>query len=216
MERINKFYYKVNGSIFYFIGVAISIISIVTSIILYTAGGASYSILANFVSDLGATTAPNNAFIAFNMGLIINSIISPFGTLFLALFFLDNDNIKKWIVWFWILINIISSIATFLVALFPEDIMIGPHIVAAIITFFFGMLSYVIYGFIVIFAEKIGKYHSIPGFSLAVISIIFILSWVFRINISIITVLEWIVLFSGWAFGINLGIISLKYRRDIK
>lgn len=212
MERIDKFYQSINGSIFYFIGVVISIISIVTSIIMYTAGGATYSILNNFVSDLGSTIAPNNAFIAFNAGLILNSIISPFGALFLALLFLNNDIKQKWIVWFWFFINIISAIATFLVAIFPEDIMIGSHVIAAIITFFFGMMSYVTYGIIIILIEKLAKYHSILGFLLALISFIFIFSWVFRFNISVITLLEWIVLFGGWAFGIYLGVISLKLK----
>ena len=212
MERIDKFYQSINGSIFYFVGVAISIISIITSIIMYTAGGATYSILNNFVSDLGATIAPNYAFIAFNTGLILNSIISPFGTLFLALVFLNNDIKQKTIVWFWFFINIISAIATFLVAIFPEDIMIVPHVIAAIITFFFGMMSYVIYGIIIILIEKLAKYHSILGFLLALVSFIFIFSWVFRFNVSIITLLEWIVLFGGWAFGIYLGVLSLKLK----
>lgn len=212
MEKINKFYMGFNGGFFYFIGVAISIISIVISIVLYTAGGAPYSIFNNFVSDLGASIAPNNAFIAFNTGLILNSIISPFGTMFLAKLFLNNEIKQKWIVWFWFLINIISALSTFLVAVFPEDTMLGPHVVAAIITFFFGMMSYVIYGTITIKIQKLSIYHSILGFLLALISFVFLFSWVFRLTISMITLLEWIVLFGGWAFGIYLGVMCLKLK----
>ncbi len=213
MELINNIYRKINGSLFYFIGVCISIITIITSVALYTAGGASYSIFTNFVSDLGATSAPNNAFIAFNIGLVLNSLISPFGTLFLAYLFLNNNVSKNWIVWFWVLVNIISSIATFLVALFPEDTMLGPHIVAAIITFFFGMLSYIIYSILAIITDRINNIHSLFGFLLAALSIIFMLSWVLRIELSLITLLEWAVLFAGWAFGIYLGIICLKLKK---
>jgi hypothetical membrane protein len=202
-----------NGGFFYFIGVAISIISIVISIVLYTAGGFTFSILINFVSDLGATI-PNNAFIAFNTGLILNSIISPFGTLFLTLLFLKNDIKQNWIVWFWFYTNIISAITTFLVALFPEDTMIGPHVVAAIITFFFGMMSYVIFGIITIKIQKLSIYHSIPEFLLALISFVFMFSWVFRLTTYVIIFLEWIVLFGGWAFGIYLGVICLKLKEN--
>jgi hypothetical membrane protein len=212
MEKINRFCLSTNGCIFYFIGVGISIISIVVSIVLYTSGGASYNILSNFISDLGATNAPNNAFISFNSGLILNSIVSPFGTLFLALTFLNKNIKQKWIIWFWFLTNIISAIATFLVALFPEDIMIGPHVLAAMITFFFGMMSYFIYGVITLLIKNLANYHSIPGFLLASISFIFMFSWVFRFTISIITLLEWIVLFGGWAFGIYLGVMCLKLK----
>jgi hypothetical membrane protein len=194
------------------VGVIISIITVVISIVLYTIGGATFSILTNFVSDLGATNAPNNAFIAFNTGLILNSIVSPFGTLFLTLIFLNNNITQKWIVWFWFSTNVISAIATFLVALFPENAMIAPHVVAAIITFFFGMLSYIIYGIITLKIQNLGKYHSISGFLLASINFVFMFSWVFRLTISVITMLEWIVLFGGWAFGIYLGLMCLKLK----
>lgn len=209
MEKIESFYEKVNGSYFYFLGVAISMVSIVISIALYTAGGATYGILTNYISDLGAINAPNNTFIVFNTGLIINSIISPFGTLFLVLFFQNKDITQKWIIWLWFWVNIISTIGTFLVAIFPEDTMLQQHIFAALITFTFGMLSYLIYGFIALFAVKIAKHHSIPGFVLAAISFIFMASWVFLAE-SVIKFFEWMVLFGGWGFGIYLGMFSLK------
>jgi len=210
MENIKLFYEKVNGSYFFFVGVAISIISIIISVALYIAGGAPFSILTNFVSDLGATTAPNNAFIAFNTGLILNGILSPFGALFLFLYFKNKDIEQKWIIHFWFLANIISAITTFLVALFPEDTMLGPHAVAAIITFVFGMISYCIYGIIIILIDIIAKYHAIPGFALAAINIIFMLLWVFNVDLSVITLFEWLVLFGGWGFGIYLGIFALN------
>jgi hypothetical membrane protein len=159
-------------------------------------------------------SAPNNAFIAFNTGLILNSVISPFGTSFLAYLFLKNGIRKKWIVWLWVTVNIISSIATFLVALFPEDTMLGPHIVAAIITFFFGMVSYIIYGILALITERINNFHSLFGFLLATLSIVFMLSWVLRIELSLITLLEWFVMFGGWAFGLYLGILCLKLKKS--
>jgi len=108
------------------------------------------------------------------------------------------------------LANIISAITTFLVALFPEDTMLGPHAVAAIITFVFGMISYCIYGIIIILIDIIAKYHAIPGFALAAINIIFMLLWVFNVDLSVITLFEWLVLFGGWGFGIYLGIFALN------
>ena len=209
MENIKLFYEKINGSYFFFVGVAISIVSIIISIALYIAGGAPFSILTNFVSDLGATMAPNNAYIAFNTGLILNGILSPFGALFLFLYFKNKEIKQKGIIQFWFLANVISAITTFLVALFPEDTMLGPHAVAAIITFTFGMVSYCIYGVIIILIDNIAKYHSIPGFTLAAINIVFMLLWVSNVHISIITLFEWLVLFGGWGFGIYLGIFAL-------
>jgi hypothetical membrane protein len=210
MENIKLFYEKVNGSYFFFVGVAISIVAIIISIALYIAGGAPFSILTNFVSDLGAISAPNNAFIAFNTGLILNSILSPFGALFLFLYFKNTDIKQKAIIQFWFITNIISAITTFLVALFPEDTLLGPHAVAAIITFIFGMVSYCIYGIIVILIDNIAKYHSIPGFVLAAINMVFMLLWVFSVPLFVITFFEWLVLFGGWGFGIYLGFFALN------
>ncbi|MFX1389280.1 MAG: hypothetical protein ACFE9Z_04360 [Promethearchaeota archaeon] len=210
MERIQEFYNKINGSYFLFIRVAISILTIVIAVALYTAGSASYGILTNFISDLGATSAPNGAFIAFSSGLILNSLVSPFGSLYLFIFFQKKEIKNKWVIWLWFLIDIISIIAGFFVAIFPEDTMLSPHLVAALIIFFFGMLSNFFYGILIFLTKKIANYHSIPGFILAIISITFMMSWIFVNNLSLITLLEWLVLFGGWIFGIYLGILTLK------
>jgi hypothetical membrane protein len=210
MERINELYNRINGSYFLFIGVAISILTIVISVALYTASGAPYGILTNFISDLGAISAPNGAFIAFSTGLILNSFISPFGSIYLFIFFQKKEIKNKLVIWLWFLIDMISIIAGFFVAIFPEDTMLGPHLVAALIIFFFGMLSNLFYGILIILTKKIANYHSIPGFILAIINIAFMMSWVFVDNLSFITLLEWLVLFGGWIFGIYLGILTLK------
>ncbi|MFX1328290.1 MAG: DUF998 domain-containing protein [Promethearchaeota archaeon] len=212
MEKIESFYNKFNGSYFFFIGVAISIISIIIAIVLYNTGGYTFNILTNYVSDLGATNAPNNAFIAFNIGLIINGSISPFGTLFLVLFFKNQSIKQKWIIWLWFLTNIISALATLLVGLFPEDIMLWAHNFTAFITFASLMFYYLIYGIIVILVDNVSKYHSIPGFILVLVNVIFMISYVFGINESLSTFFEWMVLFGGWAFGTYLGIFSLKVK----
>jgi len=212
MEKIENFYTRVRGSYFFFIGVAISMTSIIISIALYTAGGAPYGILTNYVSDLGATNAPNNAFLAFNTGLIINSILSPFGTMFLVLIFQNKDIKQKWIIWFWFTANIISTIATFFVAIFPEDTMLLPHNFAAFVTFAFLMLYNFTYGVIALLADKIAKYHSIPAFILVLINIIFMISYASNVIEPIVTSLEWMVLFGGWSFGIYLGVFTLKAR----
>lgn len=211
MDRLENFYKKVNGGYFYFIGVATSIVSIVISIVLYTAGGAAYSIFTNYISDLGALNAPNNAYLAFSAGLIINSAISPFGWLFLVIFFQNKDSRQKKTIQYWFIANIITTIGSFMVAILPQDLVLIPHVIAAFAVFIFGMLSYLIFGIIILRTDKIANYHSIPGFFLAAISIIFMMSWVFN-NESIMRFFEWLVLFGGWAFGIYLGFFSLKAR----
>ena len=214
MKKIEIFYSRVEGSYFFFIGVAISIISIIISITLYTAGGATYNIFTNYVSDLGATNAPNNASIAFNMGLIVNSILSPFGNMCLVLIFQKKDLKQNWIIWFWFSTNLISTIATFFVAIFPEDTMLLPHNFAAFVTFAFLMLYNLIYCVIALLAGKIAKYHSIPAFTLVLINIVFMISYASNVYEPIVTFLEWMVLFGGWAFGIYLGLFTLKARKN--
>ncbi|MFX0106162.1 MAG: DUF998 domain-containing protein [Candidatus Hodarchaeota archaeon] len=210
MKKIEIFYKKVNGGIFYFVGVAVSIVSIIISVALYVSGGASYSILNNYVSDLGRINSPNNAFIAFNTGLIISSIISPFGAIFLFLFLQTKDPTQKRIILYWLLVNIIYSITTFLVGLFPEDTMKWQHASAALATFITGFLSYLLYGIIALRADNIARYHSIPGFIVALISIVFLIVFFSNVNESISTFFEWMILFGGWGFGIYLGIFCLK------
>jgi hypothetical membrane protein len=201
-----------NGGYFFFIGVAVSMVSIIISIVLYTAGGQPYSIFTNYVSDLGATNTPNNAYIVFNTGLVINSILSPFGTLFLVFYFQNIDLKQEIIIRFWLYASIISAIATFLVAIFPEDTMLIPHNFAAFITFASIMFYNLIFGIIALLADTIPKYHSIPGFMLVLISITFMISYASNVYEPIVTLLEWMILFGGWVFGIYLGIFSLKVK----
>jgi len=207
---MESLYKKMNGGYFFFIGVAVSIVSIVISVALYTASGENYSIFTNYVSDLGAINTPNNAFIAFNTGLILNGVLSPFGTLFLVFFFQNKNIVQKRIIRFWLLTSIISAISTSLVAFFPEDIMILPHNFFAFITFAFIMLYNLIYGIIALLADKIAKYHSIPGFTFVIINITFMITYISNVYEPIVTFFEWMILFGGWAVGIYLGIFSLK------
>ena len=79
MEKLDRFYEKINGSYFGIIGFIISFVSVLTAQMLYMAVDPSFSGTTNFISDLGA--GPNGSDIVFNTGMILyGSFNIPFYT----------------------------------------------------------------------------------------------------------------------------------------
>lgn len=210
MEKIDKFYKKVNGSIFIFLGLALSVATIVISVALYTSTGTSYSIFTHYISDLGAIySAPNNAHIVFNVGTMIGSFISPFTSLFL-LSFLRKKGTDKKLIAVWFTCSVIVMIGSFMAGFFPEDSAYGMHFIGAFLVFFYGMMSHGFFGFAAITTPTISNKHGFPGLLVGTINTIFMFLFISNIGKSPIVFFEWICMFSGWIFSLDIGIYTLR------
>jgi len=147
MEKLDRFYEKINGSYFGIAAFVISVLFLTISQMLYIAEDPSFSITTNFISDLGAR--PNGADIAFSIGVIISGVLFIPFYLFLGRYLLKKGNNLS------ILIKgmyggLIACIGSILVGVFPLDpdnkLLYNLHIIAAGLYFYGLLIMLMIYG----------------------------------------------------------------------
>ena len=210
MEEIEKFFKKVNGSIFVFLGLAISVFTIIIAVALYTSTGTSYSIFTHYISDLGAVySAPNNAYMVFTIGMVLQALVQPFTALFLF-YFLRKKGTDKKLTNVWLACSLLAFIGTIMAGVFPEDTWKHYHFYGAFLVFFFGMMSHGFFGLAAISTPTITNKHAFPGLLVATINTIFMFLYISNVPQSAVTFFEWMSLFSGWIFSIDIGIYTLR------
>ncbi|MFX1445554.1 MAG: DUF998 domain-containing protein [Promethearchaeota archaeon] len=165
MEKLDKFYEKVNGSYFGIIGYIISAISVIIAQMLYMESDPSFSMSTNFISDLG--TGPNGSNFVFNIGMIITGFFFMLFYVYIGLYLQKiNDNVKSLKVG--ITAGIIGSIGMILVGIFPlnpnDRFSYNMHIIAAGILFYGVLIMLLIYGTYESRNQEIPKLLSIIGF----------------------------------------------------
>lgn len=129
----------------------------------------TYSIFNHFISELGHTTY-SPFFWAFSLGLIVSGPFLAIMIMGLA-YQLDNK------VGYWAMrIGIVSGIACFFVGVFPANLALAAHMVAAL-TFFMGSLLTTALFSIAIYLDKDGKVpnlYIIPSSVVVIIGTIFL------------------------------------------
>ena len=143
MEKIDKLYEKINGSYFAFLGAGISLISILIAFILYIAVDPTYTILTNYISDLGDGGGGSN--IVFNIGRICSGIIMFFFFMYLTRL-LQNSGINNKLVIISFISGLMYSIGVILVGIFPSKAAPLMHVIAAAIMFFAMFFIYIFFG----------------------------------------------------------------------
>ena len=133
MEKIDKFYEKINGSYLIFIGIGLSLLFIFIAVILFMQVDPTFSIYSNFISDLG--DGPNNSNIVFNVGVIISGIFNLFIYIYLTRFLQKKDANEKLILLAFIT-AFVSTIGTIMVGLFTSDTENTLHRTGAGMSFF--------------------------------------------------------------------------------
>ena len=212
MEKIDKFYEKINGSYLIFIGIGLSLLFILIAVILFMQVDPTFNIYSNFISDLG--DGPNNSNIVFNTGVIISGIFNFLIYLYLTKFLQKKDANEKLIL-IAFLAAIISAIGTIMVGLFTSDTENFLHRTGAGLSFFGSFFLIIFYGIVEYKISDIPKKYSVSGFILAPISIVFlvfflllILNTGFSSEITIFT--EWLAFFANTAWLFIQGIYTLR------
>ena len=184
MEKLDRFYEKINGSYFGIIGFIISFISVLIAQMLYMAVDPSFSVTTNFISDLGA--GPNGSDIVFNTGMILYGIFNiPFYT-YLGWYLSQkrDDNSLR----IGMIAGIIGSIGQILAGVFPFDpnnnFSYNMHIIAAGILFYAVLIMLLIYGISEYRNPNIPKVLSILAFISAILYGTFITSAIIQYLIS--------------------------------
>lgn len=146
MEKLDKFYKKINGNYFGLISVFIAAISITVAQLLYMAVDPTFSITTNFISDLG--TGPNGSDIVFSIAMILSGVlIMPF-YVYIGWYLQKRENQNSLRIG--MIAGLIGSIGMMLVGVFPlnpNDIFsYNMHIIAAGILFYGVLSMLLIYG----------------------------------------------------------------------
>jgi len=128
-----------------------------------------YSIFNHFISELGDTNQ-SPFYWVFSLGLCISGPLNILLIIALANH-LDNKfgHMAK-------SVGIVSGMAGFFVGIFPADILMLPHLVAAIVFFVGTLLAVGLFG-LAIFLDnkgKIAKWYAVPSFFTSLTGIIFL------------------------------------------
>ena len=181
MEKLDRFYEKINGSYFGIAAFVISGIFLTISQMLYIAEDPSFSITTNFISDLGA--GPNGADIAFSIGVIISGVFYIPFYIFLGRYLQKKDNNLN------LLIKgmyggLVSCIGFILVGVFPLDpdnkLLYNLHIIAAGLYFYGLLIMLIIYGISEIKIATLPNILGIFAIISAILLGVFITSLIFQ------------------------------------
>jgi len=212
MEKIDKFYEKINGSYLIFTGIGLSLLVILIAVILFIQVDPTFNMYSKFISDLG--DGPNNSNIVFNTGIIISGIFNFFIYIYLTRFLQKKQGNEKLILLAFIS-AIISVIGTIMVGLFTSDTENTLHRTGAAMSFFGSFFLIIFFGIAEYKISDIPNKYSVPGFILAPISIVFlvfflllILNTGFSSEITIFT--EWLAFFANTTWLFIQGIYTLR------
>ncbi|GAG61856.1 unnamed protein product [marine sediment metagenome] len=225
-KTISKFYEKVPGFIWGYIGVGIPVLAMFITALIYTDPlGAPFSIFNMFVSELGERAVSQTAWL-FNWGLILAGI--PL-ILFMLGLGLKYKSIPGLICTAG---GLFCSISAFFVGVFPMDygseLYMTGHIVSAM-SFFYGGMATIFLFSILIFVDKkkvLPKWLGVFGLLVAVVFALFIflpegaLDDIMvrpRDNFLLIAFLEWLVVFAIFSWILTTSVIlNFQSRKKIK
>ena len=211
---MNKIIEKISSGYWFLIEMIVQSVSILISVIFYTMGGNEFSILTHFISNLGERSAPNNAFIPFYIGIIIRCIFRIFIILTLIEFLSKKEfKRKKDFIISIIIVNIGIFIGSIFMIIYPVDLMKSMHQFGAIMIFLSSMLLSFLISIIIILLSDIKNYHAILGIFIGFFIILMAIIFLMPVNISIKTVMEWMVMFVGWVFYADIGILILRSKK---
>ena len=208
---MNKKVEQLSSGYWFFLEVIVQSISILIAVIFYTTGGNDFSILTHFISNLGERSAPNYAFIPFYTGIIIRCGIRIFITLTLVDFILNIElPRKKLLIAVNVIVNTCILIGSIFMIIFPSDLMKSMHQFGAILIFLSSMTLSFLISTIILLSPKIKNSHAILGILIGIFIIIMAVVYLIPVNVSVKTVMEWTVMFAGWVFYIDIGILVLR------
>ena len=141
--------------------------------------------------------------------MVLQSFVQPFTALFLF-YFLRKKGTDTKLTNVWFACSVLAFIGTIMAGVFPEDSWWRYHFYGAFLVFFFGMMSHGFFGFAVITIPTITNKHAFPGLLVATINTIFMFLYISNVPQSAVTFFEWMALFSGWIFSLDVGIYTLR------
>ncbi|HTW77149.1 MAG TPA: DUF998 domain-containing protein [Thermoplasmata archaeon] len=166
-----------HGAILWIVGVVVFVAAMIITQLGYT--GSSYSLLHNYISDLGAAHCGvyhSNIFVCspwhevFNVGIILMGLLLIFGTLLIRTAFPARGTRTLGLA-----LLVLAGIGAIGVGLSPEDVNLTVHTISAAIAFILGNLALIVLAFAMFRDTRWDGYRAYTLFSGLVGLIAFVL-----------------------------------------
>jgi hypothetical membrane protein len=198
MDSNEKVFGKLRGGTFAFLTLIAVGFGIFVALFFYLPED-SYSILTNYISDLGA--GPIGSRIVFSIGMIIGAIFLILLILFISNYLKEKEE-KSQLIWGFQNAGLVAEVGLILIGIFPLDQTIAfsysMHYLAAIIFFGFTAISNIYLGFIEFKNSDFSKIMAIISFLSGILSALFIGGFIIQES-GFITPQTFVYL-SEWAF----------------
>jgi len=216
MSVLDKIYEKIKGGYFAFLALASISIGILIALSIYLTENPSFSILTNYISDLGVEPIGSRVF--FSIGMILGAVFLIFLFLHIAKY-LHNIDEKSQRIWIFLFPGLIAEIGLIFIGIFPldrtNDASFTIHAIAAILFFIFTAISNLGFGYIEFKNSEFSKLFALISVIAGIFSAIFAIGFIFQ-EFSVledqpfIYLSEWIFFAFTTIWLIIHGIIFLK------
>ena len=174
IESNEKIFGKLRGGIFAILTLIAVGFGIVLALFFYLPED-SYSILSNYISDLGA--GPTNSRIVFSIGMIFGAIFMIILIISISKYLKDKE-VRTQVIWGFKGAGLVAEIGLLFIGIFPLDRALvfaySMHYLAAIIFFSFTAISNIYLGFIEYKDSDFSKIMAIISFLSGTFAAIFI------------------------------------------
>jgi len=175
MDIFEKVFGKIKGAYFAFLTIIAVGFGIFVALIIYLPVDPSYSILSNYISDLGA--GPIGSRIVFSIGMILAGIFMIFLIIFISRYLKGKEEMSQ-LIWGFQAPGILAELGLILIGIFPLDRAIiyvySIHLLAAVIFFVFMAISNIYLGYIEYKNSEFSKIMALVSFVSGILSAIFI------------------------------------------
>ncbi len=175
MDVSNNFFGKIRGAWFAFLTVISVGFGVFVALFIYLPVDPSYSILSNYISDLGAGSIGSR--IVFSIGMILGAIFLIFLILYISRYLKEKEE-KSQLIWGYEASGIIAGLGLVLIGFFPLDRALiyaySMHYLAAVIFFSFIAISNIYIGYIEYKNSNFSKIMAILSFLSGIFSAVFI------------------------------------------
>ncbi len=216
MSLLDKIYEKVKGGYFAFLTLLAIAFGMLIAFFIYLPDNPSFSILTNYISDLGVEPIGSRVF--FSIGMILGALFLIFFLLYLGKY-LKKIEEKSQRIWIFLYPGVIAELGLILLGLFPldrtEDTAFAIHSIAAVIFFLFTAISNLGFGYIEFKNSEFPKFFALISVISGIFSTIFAFGFILQEysvleNQPFIYLSEWIFFAFTMIWLIIHGIFFLK------
>ncbi len=220
MSILDKIYEKIKGGYFAFLALLAVAFGIFIGLIFYLPDYPSFSILTNYISDIGA--GPIASRVIFSIGMILGAVFLIFLLLYVGKYLTSIEE-KSQRIWIFLYPGLIAELGLILLGIFPldrsDDTAFAIHSIAAVIFFLFTAISNLGLGYIEFKNSEFSKFFALISVISGIFSAIFAFGFIIQEysvleDQQFIYLSEWIYFAFTTIWLIIHGLFFLKKREE--